>query len=607
MYAVAGECDFPTRDNEAFALDCFPKNGSHLQTIHELVTESMKAVKYGFTESEYSMAKKKYLSQMEQQYNNRNHINNASIADNCFNHYIINEPLLSIEQEYHLVQEVINNTTLEDVNQMLPELIHFDGKNLVITCYIKNDQQDGATTPESILNIIESSLSSDMFEAYQDDAVPESILSELPPKGGIVSEHHNDIMDYEELELSNGVKVILKPTENHEDRIHMRAFQKGGRSVYSQKDRANLLLFTPVVNSSGKDGFSHLQLQKALAGKNVDVKAYLHNYYDYVIGTSSNRDLETMLQLTYLQFTAVNRDEKSFNSTIRYYENLYQNGGPEPITEYMDTIYYISSGDHWLLNPLSGEDFNDVDYDRILEIARERTADASNYTFVFTGSFDEKAIRPLIEQYIASLPSKTGTAAQWGHQDTHPRCNIVNHFTQEMETPKGYVYLEWRSTSMPCNLEHKIQSNILGQFLYNRFRERIREDAGAAYMVLSNGHCYNEGEIAVTSINVYIPVTHEFCNQALEIIKEEMNNACQSIDEQSLEGIKRSMILEHEQQLKKDAYWLDIIQNHVMYGIDEHARYQEVVNSQTSESIAAFARQLMSAGNSVEVVITPKL
>lgn len=606
LWAIAGDCDFPTRDNEAFALDCFPKSGTHLQALKELVTQSMSAVKYGFTEGEYSLAKKNYLSQIEQQYSNRNHIGNASIADDCFNHYILNEPLLSIEQEYALVDDVINNITLDSVNQMLPELIHFDGYNLVISCYIRNDEQNDSTTPENILNTIEETLSTSIIDAYQDDTVPEVLMTELPQRGKIVSECHNDILDFVELELSNGAKVILKPTADNEDKIYMNAWQKGGRSVYDPKDRANLLLFPLVVNSSGKGHLSNLQLQKTLAGKQTGIKTYLYNHNDYITGISSNRDLETMFQLTHLQFTAINRDDKSFNQIIQYYENLYRNGGPESVTEYMDTINYISSGSHWLLKPLSSEDFQHVDYDRILQIAKERTANASNYTFFFTGSFDEKNIRPLIEQYIASLPSQGESTAHWGHQDIHPSGKIINHFTQEMETPKGYVFMNWHDTSMAYNLEHQIQSAMLGQILLKKYRERIREDEGAAYMVLASGWCTCEGNDPYTCIQVYIPVIPQACDQVLEIIKEEMVNASQSIDNQTIEGIKKSMLLEHENQIKKDDYWLGCIQLYEMYGIDKFTRYNEVVNSQTSESISAFARQLISANNSVEIVITPK-
>ena len=405
---------------------------------------------------------------------------------------------------------------------------------------------------------------------------------------------------------SNGAKVILKPTAVNEDKIHMSAFQKGGRSVYNQKDRANLLLFSPVVNSSGKGHLSKMQLQKALAGKQTSIRTYLYNYNDYIFGTSSNRDLETMFQLTYLQFTSINRDDQSFNQIIQYYENLYQNGGPESVTKYMDTISYISSGNHWLFKPLSSDDFQHVEYDRILQIARERTANASNYTFIFTGSFDEITIRPLIEQYIASLPSVGESTAHLGNQDIHPKGNIINHFTKQMDTPKGYVYMNWHDTSMAYSLEHQIQSEMLGQILGDKYRERIREDEGAAYMVLANGWCSREGNDPYTGIQVYIPVIPESCDQVLGIIKEEMVNASQAIDNNTIESIKKSMILAHESQIKNDDYWLGCIQLYEMYGIDEFTRYNEVVNSQTSDSISAFARQLISANNSVEIVITPQ-
>lgn len=142
--------------------------------------------------------------------------------------------------------------------------------------------------------------------------------------------------------------------------------------------------------------------------------------------------------------------------------------------------------------------------------------------------------------------------------------------------------------------------------LFWKYRERIREDAGSAYMVLAYGLCRRYGDETYTGVQVYIPVIPESCDQALEIIKKEMDNACQSVDEQTIEGIKKSLIAEHENQIKNDNYWIDCIQYYKMYGIDKHTHYNELVNAQTSEKIINFARQLIAANNSVEVVITPQ-
>ena len=246
-----------------------------------------------------------------------------------------------------------------------------------------------------------------------------------------------------------------------------------------------------------------------------------------------------------------------------------------------------------------------LNYDRILEIAKERTSNAANYIFTFVGSFDEAVIRPLIEQYIATLPSKKGVKSNWVNVATHPTGETIKHFAHKMETPKTTVYIDWSNYQMPYNLETSIKAQLLGKVLNRINRDKIREDASAAYSIGTYGRASIEGDKPSVAVTVYAPLKPEFTDMALQILNEEIAKACTSIDAGSLDDFKKAMIKDHETQLKENNYWNNIISTYASRGFDFFTGYEDLVKAQTPESIAAFARQILSAGNKLEVVMTP--
>ena len=247
-----------------------------------------------------------------------------------------------------------------------------------------------------------------------------------------------------------------------------------------------------------------------------------------------------------------------------------------------------------------------MDYDRSLQMAKNVTANAADYTFIIVGAFDEANIRPLIEQYVASLPAKKDNPSQWGTLESHPQGETIRHFTHKMETPKAYAYMVWFDDKTPYSLENDINANILAQLLDKIYLQKIREDAGAAYTTNAFGYSTFEGSKTFTPIVAVCPVKPEYTDLAIKILKEEMVNAGKHIDASSLKDIQESMIKEHGTSLKENSYWLHMIRTNVLVGADRHSGYDQIVNAQTPETIAAYARHMLSIGNRIEVVMTPE-
>ena len=590
---------------DAFTLIVVPKEGMTEAATQVGLTEVLRAAKYGFTATEYARAQENYQSSLERQYNERDKVHNSVYTTQCYRHFLDNEPLMSVEDNYQYMTAIAPQIPVEYINQLLTNLVRLDGKNMVVVNF--NQEKDGAVYPtkEGMLNAVNAAETAEITP-YVDNVKQEPLIAKLPKKGKIVNERNNETLGYKELELSNGARVLLKPTDFKQDEILMLARQRGGSSLYGEQDWANCEMFDDVVESSGLGGFNNMELTKALAGKNVSVHQTLYTNYDYVTGNSNVKDLETLFQLVYLQFTDITKDEKNYNKLISTMDMVLKNKDLDPDNVFSDSLSYILNNYSWRSKPFTADDMKQVNYDRILEIAKERTANAANYTFMFVGSFDEAVIRPLIEQYIASLPAKKGVKSNWVNVAEHPVGQTIKHFTQKMETPKTTANINWYSTEIPYTLENGIKASLLGRILSRIYYDKMREDAGAAYSVGCFGRNSLEGDRPYTVITAYAPLKPEFTDMAVGVFNEEMMKACESIDPVKLEDFKTVMLKNHETQLKENSYWYNIIAGYADRGLDFHTGYEDIVKAQTPETIAAFARELMKAGNKVELVMSPE-
>ena len=590
---------------DAFTLIVVPKEGMTEAATQVGLTEVLRAAKYGFTATEYARAQENYQSSLERQYNERDKVHNSAYTSQCYRHFLDNEPLMSVEDNYQYMTAIAPQIPVEYINQLLTNLVRLDGKNMVVVNF--NQEKDGAVYPtkEGMLNAVNAAETAEITP-YVDNVKQEPLIAKLPKKGKIVNERNNETLGYKELELSNGARVLLKRTDFKQDEILMLARQRGGSSLYGEQDWANCEMFDDVVESSGLGGFNNMELTKALAGKNVSVHQTLYTNYDYVTGNSNVKDLETLFQLVYLQFTDITKDEKNYNKLISTMDMVLKNKDLDPDNVFSDSLSYILNNYSWRSKPFTADDMKQVNYDRILEIAKERTANAANYTFMFVGSFDEAVIRPLIEQYIASLPAKKGVKSNWVNVAEHPVGQTIKHFTQKMETPKTTANINWYSTEIPYTLENGIKASLLGRILSRIYYDKIREDAGAAYSVGCFGRNSLEGDRPYTVITAYAPLKPEFTDMAVEVFNEEMIKACESIDPVKLEDFKTVLLKNHETQLKENSYWYNIIAGYADRGLDFHTGYEDIVKAQTPETIAAFARELMKAGNKVELVMSPE-
>ena len=588
---------------DAFELGFLPKDGQTEAALTAVLTEARRAAEFGFTPTEYNRFKADYTSNLDKQYSNKDKRFNSQFVNQYVQHFIDNEPIPSIDYTYETMKQIVPVIPIEAINEVAKQLISQKDSNLVVLNF--NNEKEGAVYPteDGVKKAIAAARSA-QIEAYVDNVKDEPLMTTMPKKGSIKKEKKNDKFGYTELELSNGVKVVLKKTDLKKDQVILRGEGFGGSALYGEKDFANIKMFDDVIEASGLGNFSHTELEKALAGKIASASLSMSTYRQNVSGSSTPKDVETMLQLVYLYFTNINKDQKSFDNMMTTTETLLKNRLLQPENVLNDSVQATFSCHNPRFKSIEANELKNVNYDRVLQIAKERTANAAAYTFTIIGNYDEATIRPLIEQYIASLPSKK-KVEKAKKVDTDFKGKVLNHFKHKAETPKAIAVMYWYSNDLPYNLENSIKATIAGQILSMEYLKKIREDASAAYTVGAAASMSRNDFESEAYIMAQCPMKPEKADIANQILRDEVNAMAKTCDADKLQKVKEYLLKNLGDQRKQNGYWLGRINNWRKYGIDFDTDYEKVVNAQTVESISAFVAELLKAGNAAEVIMMP--
>ena len=606
VQAGGGYGGFIMTDNkQAFQITALPKEGQAEAALQALMTEALRVSKYGFTATEYARAKDEYISQLQKRYDNRSKISNERYGRSYVANYLEGTPIPSMEVEYQIMNQIAPNLPVDMINEGISEMFPQDNNhNVVVLCM--NQEKEGNTYPtvESLTGAITAARNSNI-EAYVDNVKNEPLMTTLPKAGKIKKQTHDAKFDCDILELSNGVKVVLKKTDFKDNEIRMYAYSKGGNSLYGPNDWANTGLFDFIVEQSGLGNFTNQELEKAMAGKQASASLSLGTYSESLSGQSTIKDLETMFQLAYLKMTDIRKDEKSYANIMNLLETALKNKGLQPEAAFSDSVETTLNNHTWRYRPFEAEHLKMVNYDRIMQIAKERTANAADFTFYFVGSFDKDTLCKHICQYIASLPAK-GKKENWVNVDEHPTGVVLNHFSRKMETPKANARMYWHTDAIPFTVENSVLAEAAGEVLDKIYLQKIREDAGAAYSAGASGDVDYEGDKVFTNIMAAVPMKPEKATEALNIMRQEVPAAAQSIDEATLKDIKAAMIKNYETMAKENGYWLSVLRWWDQRGIDLNSNYANIVNGITPQKVSDFIKKVLASGNKIEVVMMPE-
>ena len=593
-----------SKTKDAFNISVLPKEGQTEAALKAAFIEARRAAQFGFTATEYQRYKQNFLSQLDKQYSNKDKRFNSQFVNEYVKNYLAKEPIPSLDDYYQVMKQVVPMLPLETINELMKNFFEDKDSNMVVLNM--NQEKDGAVYPtEASLKKAIDEARATQLEAYVDNVKNEPLITKLPKAGKIVKEVAGKKFDYKELTLSNGAKVILKHTDLKKDQVILASEGFGGSSRYGEKDFANIKLFDDVIEASGLGNFSHTELEKALAGKIASASMALGTDRANITGSSTPTDVETMLQLVYLYFTNINKDQESYDNMMKTTELMLKNKLLQPEAVFSDSLTLTIQNHSKRFAPLAMDDLKNVDYDRILQMAKEQTSNAAAFTFTIIGNYDEATIRPLIEQYLASLPAQK-KVVKGKDVDEYFKGEVINNFKRKMETPKAIAVMVWLNDQMKYSLENVVRADMVGQILSMIYTEKIREEASAAYSVMAQAGMSRDDYRSIGQVLVYCPMKPEKGDVATKIMLDEVNNMVKSVDAEKLNKVKEYMLKNIDDQAKTNNYWIRAIGRLRDYGVDVYTDYKKTVEAQTPQTIAAFMQEFLKPGNRAEIIMLPE-
>ncbi len=571
------------------------------EALSAIVAENKRMQQYGFTASEFERAKADLMKRIENQYDERDKQETGRLFYPILNHFLTNEPLMGIENEYMLLGQIMPALPVEAINQYAPELIRED--NIVITLTAPEKEGEVLPTKEELLAMYEKANKVEV-EPYKETVSNEPLIATLPVKGAIESRKHDDTFDATVLTLKNGVKVIYKPTPFKDDEILMNAYSFGGYSVMDQNDPYTLQELIEVVTLGGVGNFSAIDLPKILAGKKANVNPNISSFTEGMSGNCSARDLETMLQLTYLYFTSPRSDEEAFQSYITRTKAMVANIESDPNTAFRDNLMFALYDNHPLVKRMKAEDYDKVDYAKALKLYADRFKDANNFVFTFVGNIDPETFEPMIEQYIGSLKTKKNDETWTANAPVITDKDVNSHYTKAMENPKVTCYMVYNG-DMEFNRKNQMVMQILSDVMDIVYTEKIREDEGGTYGVGVNGNLSNRPKETFMFL-IGFETNKEMYEKLMGIAKAELQNvANQGPRPEDLKKVKEFLVKKHAEDLENNRYWMNCITTQERDGYNPMQNYTDIINGITGDDVANMAKAVLN-GYKKEVVQIPE-
>ena len=505
-----------------------------------------------------------------------------------------------IETEYQLYQQIIPNLPLEAINAMLPEII--PANNLVMTLMAPEKEGEVLPTEEELLAMYNNAKNVEV-EAYEEEVFDGPIVAKLPKAGKVKSETKDEVLGTTEWTLSNGMKVIYKQTTFKEDEIRMNAYSEGGLTALPQDDPYTLQVLGDIITLGGVGEFSAIDLPKVLAGKKVSVSPYISTYSEGMNGSCSPKDLETMLQLVHLYFTAPRADQEAFTSNMERTKAMLKNMELNPMITFSDSLNKVLYNNHPLTVRMKAEDFDKVDYAKAMEMYKDRFADPNNFTFTFVGNIDLETFKPLVEKYLASL-KKNKRKEDWKNIGLAVNDdNYVTHYRKEMQDPKTSVYMIYNG-DMEYNLYNDIYMEVLSDVLDIVYTKSIREEQGGTYGVGVMGQVNNRPEDNFMFYIVF-DTNDEVYATLMDIAKAGLKDVAENGPRQEdLSKVLENKLKKRVEELQENRFWINTIVSAERDNIDFVTEYENIINGITVESVADFAKQIVN-GNLKEVVQLP--
>jgi zinc protease len=600
--ASSGKGQF-VRSKEVYVLNAGVKDEGIEAGLEALILESERVTRHGFTPPELDRQKRQILRSIEQSYTEREKNNSNVYVAEYIRNFLEDEPIPGIEYEFELFKRFIPEITLAEVNKIGQEWL--TEKNRVIM--INTPEKEGLAIPtEEDLKGVMGSVTDMEIPPYEDTSSELPLMAEIPETGKIVETKVLDDYGITEWELSNGARIILKPTDFKEDEIVFQAISKGGTSLASDADFLPARTASQVISVGGVGEFSAIELQKKLAGKVVGVRPIISDWEEGLTGSASPKDVETLFQLINLYFTAPRADATMFDVLKNQMKAALENRNANPMFVFYDTLGRIMTQDHPRVRSLTIEQLDEMDLEKSLHFYKDRFADASDFIFVFVGNLDLAVIEPLVTRYLASLPS-LDRQETWKDVGIRPPQGVVTKTIKKGVEPQSQAAIVFTGP-FEYTQANRNAIRAMGLVLQTRLRNKIREDLGGTYNIMASPS-YDKIPEPAYSVGINFGTDPERVEELISVIFQEIETfKREGATTDELRDAKQAMYRDYETGIKQNRWLLTQLYYRYLEGEDLESLfdYLKSLENLTVEVIHEAAKTYLNMENYVQITLFPE-
>lgn len=590
---------FLASTKDAFELSGVLKEGKAIEAIQLLVGEVERARANGITIDELKRGKAEMLSYAENDYNDRSNKRNGEFVEQCVQNFLEETPIIEPEKELEIVRKLDKTVTIDDVNALAKTII--TNQNQVVTMFGPDKNTFKMPTNSSIENAILKAQKQHYTPYKTQNTLTERLITKLPKPGSIISERTYKY-GYTEFTLSNGLKVYVRPTNFEPDEVNLKLFSLGGKNIYPDSEMPNLTYLMAGATIGGVAQYNDLTLEKMLAGKTATVTPFIDNDTRGMAGTSNVKDTKTLLELVYLYFTQPRKDPQAFKNLMEQQQEFLTNAHVNPMLAYNDTLHKVAYATNRMAS-MDKEQLKRVNYNRIMHIYKELFANAANFKLILTGNIDINKLRPLLCQYIATLPSNNTKETIGTYEPKLVDGKKTYIFHKKQTTPTAITTIVIKG-KMEYNNRNELLMDAIGQLLRIVYTEKVREDKGGTYSVQVSGdlqHHPNDEAL----LRIAFQTDPQKYNDLIPIVYKELEKmATEGPSQQDLDKVKAYELKVYNQVLRMNNYWEYVLYTDLYNGIDVDTDFRYIVENMTCDDIRTTLRNLLNQNNCIEVTMT---
>lgn len=590
---------FLASTKDAFELSGVLKEGKVIEAIQLLVGEVERVRANGITIDELKRGKAEMLSYAENDYNDRSNRRNGEFVEQCVQNFLEETPIIEPEKELEMVRKLDKTVTIDDVNALAKTII--TNQNQVVTMFGPDKNTFKMPTNSSIENAILKAQKQHYTPYKTQNTLTERLITKLPKPGSIRSERTYKY-GYTEFTLSNGLKVYVRPTNFEPDEVNLKIFSLGGKNIYPDSEMPNLTYLMAGATIGGVGQYNDLTLEKMLAGKTATVTPFIDNDTRGMSGTSNVKDTKTLLELVYLYFTQPRKDPQAFKNLMEQQQEFLTNAHVNPMLAYNDTLHKVAYATNRMAS-MNKEQLKRVNYNRIMHIYKELFANAANFKLILTGNININKLRPLLCQYIATLPSNNTkeTIGTYDPKLVDGKKTYIFHKKQTTPTAITTIVIKGK---MEYNNRNELLMDAIGQLLRIVYTEKVREDKGGTYSVQASGdlqHHPNDEAL----LRIAFQTDPQKYNDLIPIVYKELEKmAIEGPSQQDLDKVKAYELKVYNQVLRMNNYWEYVLYTDLYNGIDVDTDFRYIVENMTCGDIRTTLRNLLDQNNCIEVTMT---